>query len=848
MQLPFTGRKKESFALNRIIKKAFAERTQTTVYLDGEAGIGKSRFIEEFIKSNNYKAHYIYCDEKKSSWQPLINFLKSYFQASSKLRNTKATFQAVFNDLYTNLTDTVLKKELNLYKSVLSGFIGIKSANSFFAKLEPRAQYENLQRALNVLLSAEFVKQPFVLIVEDAHWMDLDSIKFLAELQSCFIPILISSRYLNDDKEFCLDNQQRKRIKLLPLSENSCKKLFDFALKKNNCKHLKEKYILNSKGNPFVLKSLVESRLDLHEQINLSSAITKKLQSLSEEKQTILVSAAAMGQNPDKRILQAMYPGKNIELESFLTKNKDNLQFEHDLIRENVYQQQNKKNLSAVHLQIAGTIEKRYNTTLHKYCYELAEHYEKAYLYDSKEKESVKDLLLKSLTQCLVSSNNRFDNRGVIFYSDKIVKYFALKGDMEPVFNALDMKAMSYKYIGRWKDSKEIYETMLDFAYQIDSKDYILKAQKYLAGMVKLTSSPDEAILSAKKVLDFAQENNNLAYIADMQQSLGDLYYQIGELEKALDFLNQSLSLAKSTNYEIAEYRAKGTIANILIDKGEYDQAIKMHEESLLYAKKHNILQMVCTSLGDLGIAYQMKKDFDKAIYYYKSALEMAISISNKQMISHVSTNLGVLYMAQFKYRKAMESYSKSLNITESVGDKYTSSIIYSNIAAILLNSNKTKDAKKYLDKAISIFEANSMSYYLCNAYLNKAGMILDNKNYTNALYLLNKATVLAEKASCSDTALACNILKTYILAETAKSIKTSKKYFLELEKLYNAETDLDRKTFLYYKLVKLNDKFNLSPDVSREIALTKFRELYKIAPTKLVKSHIDKLAKLQNA
>jgi class 3 adenylate cyclase len=186
------GRQIELAELSAFVQPLFApvgaRRFAGILALVGDAGLGKSRLLYKFLTDDHGpvtgKAQVFTCQVDQVLRQPLNPFrywLQRYFDqspAQSSERNKRA-FSRKFERLLGTVSDLPLAQELNRTRSCLGALVGLEWESSLYARLTPQGRYENTLQALKALLKAESLRQPVLLVLEDAHWLDEDSQAFV---------------------------------------------------------------------------------------------------------------------------------------------------------------------------------------------------------------------------------------------------------------------------------------------------------------------------------------------------------------------------------------------------------------------------------------------------------------------------------------------------------------------------------------------------------------------------------------------------------------------------------------------------------------------------------------------
>ncbi len=94
-------------------------------------------------------------------------------------------FETIYWDLLSKLDVSIhpqtseIKQELKRTKSFIGALIGLHWEDSLFEQLEPRLRFENMQQAIKNFMKALSLLKPVVFILEDLHWLDNDSKRWL---------------------------------------------------------------------------------------------------------------------------------------------------------------------------------------------------------------------------------------------------------------------------------------------------------------------------------------------------------------------------------------------------------------------------------------------------------------------------------------------------------------------------------------------------------------------------------------------------------------------------------------------------------------------------------------------
>ena len=158
---PIVGRELERKQLQDLLRKLKETHQRGTLVLEGEAGIGKSRLIEELLqKADELQLYALYGsgdsierDKPYHAWQPIFQELML-----GPAQNVLDTEQIEHFDEWYPLLDVVLEQEL--------------TENAITSQMTGQVRADNTRTLLVNILQTAAEQIPFVLIVEDAHWLD----------------------------------------------------------------------------------------------------------------------------------------------------------------------------------------------------------------------------------------------------------------------------------------------------------------------------------------------------------------------------------------------------------------------------------------------------------------------------------------------------------------------------------------------------------------------------------------------------------------------------------------------------------------------------------------------------
>ena len=175
----FVGRQPELEAVRQARERAAAGHGQVAAVV-GEAGVGKSRLVYEYVHAQDTQGWRVLESAsvsygKATPYFPVIELLKRYAQIEDaddpRTRRARLTGQVLTLD--EALQDTL---------PPLLALLDALPEDSPFRQLEPTQRRQRTLAALKRLLLRESQEQPLLLVFEDLHWIDAETQALLDSL------------------------------------------------------------------------------------------------------------------------------------------------------------------------------------------------------------------------------------------------------------------------------------------------------------------------------------------------------------------------------------------------------------------------------------------------------------------------------------------------------------------------------------------------------------------------------------------------------------------------------------------------------------------------------------------
>ncbi|MCZ6874286.1 MAG: AAA family ATPase [bacterium] len=410
----FVGRDTEIEALNQARERAETGHGQVVAAV-GEAGVGKSRLVYEFIHSHHMQGWLVLESAsvsygKSTPYFPVIDLLKRY--AHVEEGDDARTIRAKVTGQILTLDET-LQEAIPALLSLLDAL----PEDSPFLQLDPPQRRQRTLDGLKRIFLRESQVQPLLLVFEDLHWIDSETQALLDSLVESLptAQLLLLVNYRPEYQHSWGSKTYYTQLRLDPLLPESAEAFLQALLGDNpSLEPLKKLLIERTEGNPFFLEesvhTLVETEMLVGEPgeyrltqevptiqvpATVQAVLAARIDRLPQEEKWLLQTASVIGTEVPLPLLQtsagltkeALHRGlTHLQAAEFLYETQlfpeRAYAFKHALTQNVAYQSLLTNTRQQVHRHIAQVLEARLLETSETQPELLAHHYTEAGLPD----------------------------------------------------------------------------------------------------------------------------------------------------------------------------------------------------------------------------------------------------------------------------------------------------------------------------------------------------------------------------------------------------------------------------------------------------------------------------------
>ena len=415
---PLVGRAHELAFLRTTFDGVCLEGRPALVTVVGDAGVGKSRLVREFLSPLEGEAKMLVgrclaSGHGVTLW-PLGEMLKT--EAGVLETDPSDEAAAKIATLVEISIEPELAREPSRSAAALASTLGLRPPGDPLASLDPRELYRELVDAWRALLVSMAMRAPVVAVVEDLHWADatmLDVLDELAERLDGRLLFLCTARpeLLHSRPDWGGGRRSFSSLPLDPLSSAESARLVSFLPGVDALPDGVRRLILErASGNPFFAEEIVRhlindgrlvwegERWRAREGIdqveipdNVQAVILARLDLLAPEERRAAQRAAVVGQvfwdgalaclAPDEALRTLRRREFVLERVSSSIAGQREYVFKHVLIRDIAYASLPRSERGRAHAETAAWIEETSGERTGELAELLAHHYDAAFSF-----------------------------------------------------------------------------------------------------------------------------------------------------------------------------------------------------------------------------------------------------------------------------------------------------------------------------------------------------------------------------------------------------------------------------------------------------------------------------------
>ena len=744
----FVGRQAEIDAFRRFTAQADSKRGQVLA-LVGDAGMGKSRLVREFLEHHlppQWKVLEASSVSygKATAFFPVIELLRNYFALPAGEDGAGIQRKVVEQML---ALDAALMDAIPPILTLLDAASGscdsraeVARALARFNGLEPQEKRAQTFGALRQLFLADSGRQPLLMVFEDLHWIDGETQAFLDLLVETLptSPICLLVNYRPGYSHTWASKDYYTRIRVDPLSSDGANELIESL--SGSCADLaplKDLLLKRTEGNPFFIEEIVRSLTESGVLIGAKGAyrpgiavdsiripatvrtvLADRVDRLPAAQKQLLQSAAVIGVVVPLGLLKAVSELPESELSEYLSDlqaseflYESNLfpeleyTFAHALTNEVVYNALLHERRTAIHASVVDALEGMSAQPVSEHCEALAHHafhgelWEKAarYSHDAGAKSMSRSAFLEAVSD----------------YERGLTAATHLPDRPEKLAQQIDLHLEARNALFLLGNSSRVAEHLLAaeaLAEKLGDEQRTARVLNFLNSYYGLAGDPERAIEIGQRALRLSVVRADLASSTVTHYYLGAAYNKTGQYGLAVDALMHGIgSIGADHRHErfgtaaVLSVMCRSHLVQCLAAMGRFNEGKALGAEGMQIGAEADhatsMIHMTCS----VGMLYLLKGDLPQAAEILERSLGLCRSANIPVYLPFTASRLGCVYAQAGRISEALPYLEQGIDESLNSGRAAFVSLSMTSLAEGYLLAGRVEEAVVTGERALAL-------------------------------------------------------------------------------------------------------------------------------------------------
>jgi class 3 adenylate cyclase/tetratricopeptide (TPR) repeat protein len=668
------GRRSELGQFRAVLDACVNGTSGAAVLIRGEAGIGKTRLIDE-----------LHAIAGASEMSCHAGFVLDFGTARGHgaVRTVVAGLLGVGPDAAPDKIEKAIDVARQVARLQLDDALYLRdlleapqpeATQKIYEAMDAAARTLGKERVVAALVSACANIRPLLVTIEDAHWADSETLSLLAAVARATATsrtVLVMTTRLEGDP---LDAHWRGTVGgasliTVDLSPLSPADALSIARRFVDSDAFAAQCVERAGGNPLFLEQLLRGAADLADSrlpASIQSVVLARTDLLPAQDRRAILAASVLGQRfslPHLRALlkEPRYVCDMLVRNVLLRSTRDGLQFAHALVRDGVY----------------GSLTHARRRELHRAAAAIfvddpvlrAEHLDRA-----EDAEAPRAYFAASRAQASLFRHDQaiaLATRGLALAADErdVVELALLLGDLQ-------------QDAGRGADALDAYGRALAAAGAGADR---CRALLGCAAANRLTARIDDAFSALAEAKPLAAARVDDRALAEIHYLRGNLHFARGQLLECRGEHELALDAARRVSSPEWQARALSGLADAQYMDCRMATALRHFADCVGLCDAHGLTRIAAPNRVMMGHCRIYTCAFDLALDDMRMALEAAVRIGNRHTEMFATQSMGLCLTSAGRYAEAEEYQLKSLRQARDLSARRYEAVILAHSAEVAL-------------------------------------------------------------------------------------------------------------------------------------------------------------------
>ena len=336
-----------------------------------------------------------------------------------------------------------------------------------------------------------------------------------------------------------------------------------------------------------------------------------------------------------------------------------------------------------------------------------------------------------------------------IFANDAAIGFYTRWLTLIPSQEHADIllkRAKVLDLVGRWEEKESDLRTALALGEQTADLQVTAQAQYEIGNLFLQRSNYAEALEWCRRAQASFEALNDATGRCRAIVTQGDILRRQGDNTSARQYLELGVQIARDTKNQWGIAQACLNLGNLDYNQSNWIQARESYTEALRAFQESNNKSGINKALNNLGMVADALGDRATMQALLEQSLAVSREIGDKAMIAMTLNNLGLAATRRNENESAVRLYHESLELMREMGDRQRTAMVLRELGDTLWKIGDYARAEARLQESLAIHQAIGYQRGVADALDSLGSLALKQGQYASARSWYEQSLVYARE------------------------------------------------------------------------------------------------------
>jgi len=264
-------------------------------------------------------------------------------------------------------------------------------------------------------------------------------------------------------------------------------------------------------------------------------------------------------------------------------------------------------------------------------------------------------------------------------------------------------KADRHDLLGRRDAQRATLEEAIALADADGDAALRARARRSLGWLHCLVAHNDEARAVLGEAVATARAAGDRKVEATATRKLGNIFYDLARYAEAREHYERHLALSREIGDRRGEVTATGNLGNVFGSLGRLEDARDHNERQFALAREIGDREGEADATGNLGNVFVSLGRLGEAQEYLERSLALCREIGDRSGEAVATGNLGNVFFSFGRLGEAREHYERHLALSLEIGDRQGEARATGNLGSVFLDLGRLGEAREHNERHLAV-------------------------------------------------------------------------------------------------------------------------------------------------